>query len=161
MGSCGYGYERRAVKLRQPWCVSEPTLCLCTASYQSSPQSFGSFITADMSSSHFGVHSSYLRVLDATDAHVLLDLTLLQFYLGYLETHFICEHKKDQSSPAILKHKVLWFTHISSTLLLGGLGSQQAPFRQPHSGSCLPSWHLPFRACLISLAWAWPVTAES
>lgn len=53
-----------------------------------------------MSSSHFGVHSSYLRVLSATDAHVLVGLTLLPFYLGYLETHFVCEHKMDQSSPA-------------------------------------------------------------
>lgn len=74
--------------LWQPQCVSEPTLCLSAATYQSSPYlDFGSFITADMSSSHFGVHSSYLRVLSATDAHVLVGLTLLQFYLGYLEIH--------------------------------------------------------------------------
>lgn len=79
-----------------------------------------------MSSSHFGVHSSYLRVLGATDAHVLLGLTRLQFYLWYLETHFICEHKRDQNSPAS-EAQIQWFTHTSSTLPLGGLGSQPAP----------------------------------
>lgn len=65
-----------------------------------------------MSSSHFGVHSSYLRLLGARDAHVLVGLTLLQFYLGHLETHFICEHRTDQSSPATAAQNSVLHTYL-------------------------------------------------
>lgn len=121
MCSCVYGWERSALKLWQARCVSEPTLSLCT-SYQWSPWWSGSFITADMSSSHFGARSSYVRVLSATDAHVLLGLTLLQFYLWYLETHFVCEHKRTRAGTQ-LKHRILWFTRPSSTRLLEALAA--------------------------------------
>lgn len=77
-----------------------------------------------MSSSHFGVHSSYPRGLSATDAHVLLSLTLLQLYLWYLQTHSICVHKAGQSRP--VTENIQCFTHTSRRSLLRGLGSQPA-----------------------------------
>lgn len=102
----------------------------------------------DMSSSHYGVHSSYLRVLSARDAHVLLGLTLLQFYLGYLETHFICKHKMDQSSPATEAQNPVVHTYLRHKAQRAWQPASSF-HGSPTSRSCLHSWHLPFRTCLI------------
>lgn len=80
------------------------------------PLLFGTFITADMSSSHVGVHSSYPRELSAVGAHVLFSLTLLQLYLWYLQIHSVCVHEAGQSRPAAEAHSVfhIYLQHIAA-----------------------------------------------